>query len=86
MKDGENLDENELSTYSNRVDIMGNFVIEGDGEDRCVRMSFGKYNGKPVRDVDPSYLDWVGDNDEGFPSDTRFYAKQFAAKIRSGKK
>lgn len=86
MKDGETLDENELSTYSKRVDIMGNFVIEGDGVDRCVRMSFGKYKGQPVRNVDPSYLDWVGDNVEGFPSDTRFYAKQFAAKIRSSKK
>jgi DNA polymerase-3 subunit epsilon len=86
IENNEILDENELSTYSNRVDIGGNFVIEGDGDDRCVRMSFGKYKGKPVRNVDPSYLDWVGDNAEGFPSDTRFYAKQFAAKIRSGKK
>lgn len=79
------LDESELSTYSDRLDIMGNFMIgEKDGQ-RYIYLPFGKYKDKSVREIDPSYLDWMANNAEGFPTDTRHYARQLAAKIRSSR-
>lgn len=84
-EDGQTLDEDELSTFADRLDMAGNFMFghKEDGE-RFVYANFGKYKGKDVREIDPAYLDWIGNND-GFPTDTRHYARQIAAKIRSRK-
>jgi uncharacterized protein (DUF3820 family) len=53
--------------------------------ERFIYLPFGKYKGKNVDEIDPSYLDCMADNVEGFPTDTRHYARQLAARIRSRK-
>jgi DNA polymerase-3 subunit epsilon len=82
-KHGETLDETELSAYSDRLDIMGNFKVghKPDGT-RYVYLPFGKYKDKPVDEIDPSYLEWMANNDEGFPTDTRLYARKLADKLK----
>lgn len=82
-QNGEILEESELSTYSNRLDIMGNFMIgyKPTGE-RYIYLPFGKFKGKPVDEIDPSYLEWIAGNESGFPTDTRHYARQLAAKMQ----
>lgn len=84
--EGEGLDDSELSAYSDRLDIMGNFMVgHKENGERFIYLPFGKYKGKNVDEIDPSYLDWMADNVEGFPTDTRHYARQLAARIRSRK-
>lgn len=76
------LDEDELAVYRNWLDIKGNFRIGNtpDGN-RFVYINFGKFAGKNVEDIDPSYLEWIAGNND-FPTDTRHYARKIAAKLR----
>lgn len=80
------LDDTELSAYNDRIDIRGNFMIgyKENGE-RYIYIPFGKWKGKPVDEIDPSYLDWMANSADAFPIDTRHYARQIATKIRSKK-
>ena len=80
------LDDTELSAYNDRIDIRGNFMIgyKENGE-RYIYIPFGKWKGKPVDKIDPSYLDWMTNSADAFPIDTRHYARQIATKIRSKK-
>lgn len=82
-ENGQSLEDSELTTYSDRLDIMGNFMIGYTPEGkRYIYLPFGKYKGKNVEEIDPSYLEWIANNEEGFPTDTRHYARQLAAKMQ----
>lgn len=80
---GENLDEEELSTYSNNLDVMGYFMVGYTPEGkRYIYLTFGKYKDKDIEEIDPSYLEWIANNEEGFPTDTRHYARKLISKIK----
>lgn len=83
VENGQELEDSELKVYSERLDIMGNFLIgyKPNGE-KYIYIPFGKYKGKPVEEIDQSYLEWIANNEEGFPMDTRNYARQLIAKLK----
>lgn len=65
-----------ISGQNNLADLAGRFVFDGDGQ---VLFNFGKYKGKPVKDVlksEPQYYDWMINGD--FPQQT----KQVLTRIR----
>jgi len=55
------------------IDLSGKFKFEGD---RAV-ITFGKYAGTPLRDVDPSFLQWMLKQD--FPRDAKHIAREALA-------
>ena len=60
-------DIDEICGNNTRIDIEGFFVLN---ENMKVCMGKGKYKGKPVEEVDPSYFDWMCNN-AGFTEETR---------------
>jgi len=74
-KRNEEFEDSELDSYSDRLDMPGNFKVRllEDGV-KEIYMSFGKWKGTSVDKVDKSYFKWMMEN-ESFPVDTRHYAK-----------
>lgn len=81
-KNNQYLDDNELSAFSDRLDIMGHFTFKVDElGNKNIYMNFGKHKGKRFDEVDPSYFEWIARNESSFPIDTRFYARRLADKL-----
>ena len=73
---GEEFEEAELDTYSDRLDMMGNFktrITETGKKEHYI--AFGKWKGTDLNKVDKSYFKWIAENQD-FPSDTRYYARK----------
>lgn len=69
----------------NRVDLNGKFKFaEIDGKKEII-FSFGKYEGRPFREVfekDQRYLEWLIDKGE-FPTETKIIAKKIMNRMKA---
>lgn len=69
MMDHARLDHDACVQHSrpaNEIDRAGKLIIDGDGH---VVLTFGKWQGKPARSVDPSYFQWMLNGE--FPASTK---------------
>ncbi len=82
-KRGEEFEDGDLMTYSDTLDIAGNFKyrINENGAKEVI-IDFGKWKGTRVDLVDQSYIEWIARN-ESFSPDTRFYASKILEKLKS---
>lgn len=74
-KKEEEFEESELSSFTDRLDMPGNFKIRlNESGAKEIYLDFGKWKGFNVDKVEKSYFKWIMNN-EDFPVDTRHYAK-----------
>lgn len=82
-KMGEEFEEDELYAYKDTLDIAGNFKIrEKENGGKEIYLNFGKHKGVSVDKVDISYLEWISNNSDGFPLDTRHYARKIVEQLK----
>ena len=80
---GEEFDDEELEVYKDHLDMAGNFRVrlnENTGA-KEIYLNFGKHKGKTIDQVDKTYFQWMVNNSEGFPVDTRYFAKKVLVKL-----
>ena len=79
----EAFDDEELEVYKDHLDMAGNFRVrlnENTGA-KEIYLNFGKHKGKTIDQVDKTYFQWMVNNSEGFPVDTRYFAKKVLVKL-----
>jgi len=79
------IDEAVNTSRKDQVDLSGRFKFADINGKREVIFNFGKYEGKPFRDVyhnDSKYIDWIIDKGE-FTKETKIIAKKLVDKLKT---
>lgn len=77
-------EENELRTFDDRLDMVGNFKIRtNENGVKEAYIDFGKWKGTNIDNVDSSYIKWMIEKG-GFPDDTVYYAKKILEQKERG--
>lgn len=71
-----------LMEQERMVDLSGRFAFDKEGE---AVYTFGKNKGKRVKEVDPSYLQWMI-NEATMPIDSKIFARKFLNSITTTQK